>query len=139
LIPAVCDLAEADWVITNPPFRLAEDFILQALRVAKKGVAMLVRSAFLEGKGRYKNLFCKTPPRYILQFVERVPMQKNSLNKDISTATAYTWIIWVDGCGKSTKFDWVPPCRGDLESGGDYPEMGAPEEGPLLLAMRAAQ
>src|SRR5690242_20307770 len=37
-----------DWVITNPPFRLAEEFILRALTVARKGVAILARTVFLE-------------------------------------------------------------------------------------------
>src|SRR5262249_51391931 len=34
----------ADWVITNPPFRLAEEFVLRALRVARCGVAILART-----------------------------------------------------------------------------------------------
>src|SRR4051794_20338015 len=29
-----------DWVITNPPFRLAEEFVVRALRTARKGVAI---------------------------------------------------------------------------------------------------
>jgi hypothetical protein len=41
-----------DWVVTNPPFRLAEDFILRSLRVARKGVAILARTVFLESVGR---------------------------------------------------------------------------------------
>jgi hypothetical protein len=36
-----------DWVITNPPFRLAEEFVLRALRVARHGVAILARTMFL--------------------------------------------------------------------------------------------
>jgi hypothetical protein len=39
----------ADWIITNPPFRLAERFITHALTLADIGVAMLVRTSFLEG------------------------------------------------------------------------------------------
>ncbi|TIW77624.1 MAG: SAM-dependent methyltransferase, partial [Mesorhizobium sp.] len=35
-----------DWVITNPPFRLAEDFIERAMVVARKGVAVLARTVF---------------------------------------------------------------------------------------------
>jgi hypothetical protein len=37
-----------DWVITNPPFRLGEDFIHRALAVARVGVAMLTRTVFSE-------------------------------------------------------------------------------------------
>jgi type I restriction-modification system DNA methylase subunit len=42
----------ADWVITNPPFRLAEEFALRALNVARCGVAILARTVFLESVGR---------------------------------------------------------------------------------------
>src|SRR5262245_9450796 len=42
---------EVDWVITNPPFRLAEDFVVQALQVARQGVAILARTVFLESVG----------------------------------------------------------------------------------------
>src|SRR4051812_39819451 len=32
-----------DWIITNPPFRLAEDFVLKSLRLTRRGVAILAR------------------------------------------------------------------------------------------------
>jgi hypothetical protein len=63
-----------DWVITNPPFRLAEEFVLQGLRVARHGVAILARTVFLESCGRYRAIFRSTPPSAFAQFVERVPM-----------------------------------------------------------------
>jgi hypothetical protein len=34
----------ADWVITNPPFRLAEEFVMRAMQIARQGVAILARS-----------------------------------------------------------------------------------------------
>ena len=53
---------DVDWIITNPPFRLAEQFILKALNHATEGVAMLVRTSFLESIGRYSSLFSVRPP-----------------------------------------------------------------------------
>ncbi len=44
-----------DRVITNPPFRLAEEFVARAFQVARKGVAILARTVFLESVGRYQN------------------------------------------------------------------------------------
>ena len=38
-------LAATDWTITNPPFRLAEDFIARALDLSEIGCAMLVALA----------------------------------------------------------------------------------------------
>ncbi len=58
--PAHAD-ASADWVITNPPFRLAEHFIDRSLPIARIGVAMLVRTVFLESVGRYQRLFSVSP------------------------------------------------------------------------------
>jgi hypothetical protein len=66
--------AAFDWVITNPPFRLAEGFVLQGLRVARYGVAILARTVFLESIGRYAGIFCDNPPTKFAQFTERVPM-----------------------------------------------------------------
>ena len=39
------ETGSVDWVITNPPFRLGEAFILKSLKVARRGVAMLTRTS----------------------------------------------------------------------------------------------
>lgn len=111
------------WTITNPPYRLAEQFIARALDSSESGVAMLVRSAFLEGVGRYQRLFSAAPPTDILQFTERVVMHKGRLSATGSTATAYCWLVW----DRSTawpdvdpSFHWLPPCRKRLERTEDY-------------------
>jgi hypothetical protein len=110
-----------DWVITNPPFRLAEQFIARAWQVkGVQGVAMLVRTSFLEGGARYKNLFKPSPPTIVAQFVERVPMVKGRLSATVSTATSYCWLVWMMG-EEGTKLAWIPPCRRELERPGDYP------------------
>jgi hypothetical protein len=58
-----------DWTITNPPFRLAEQFIKKALTESRCGIAVIVRSAFLESVGRYEHLFAVRPPSHVLQFL----------------------------------------------------------------------
>ena len=80
-----------DWIITNPPFRLAEEFILHALPIASIGVAILARSVFLESDGRYQRIFKNMPPSKFAQFVERVPMVRGRLDLKASTATSYAW------------------------------------------------
>lgn len=110
---------QVDWTISNPPFRLAEQFIHKARRQSRQGVAMIVRSAFLEGQGRYDRLFAQDPPAFVFQFVERVVMHKGKLSPDGSTATAYSWLIWGKGC-TDTKFGWIQPCRKRLERDEDY-------------------
>lgn len=112
----------ADWTITNPPFRLAEQFIERALATSDDGVAMIVRSAFLEGVGRHKRLFSVHPPTHILQFSERVVMHKGRLSEKGSTATSYCWLVWIKGQEQHhPQFHWLAPCRKRLERAGDYP------------------
>ena len=110
------------WTITNPPFRLAEQFIERALATSRHGVAMIVRSAFLEGVGRHDRLFSRFPPTDILQFSERVVMHKGKLSAKGSTATAYCWLVWIkdDQRRDHTAFRWIPPCRKRLERAEDY-------------------
>jgi hypothetical protein len=114
------EMNAVDWVITNPPFRLAEEFVLRALDVARKGVAILARSVFLESVGRYETIYTKTPPTKFAQFVERVPMIKGRLDIKATTATSYAWFVWEKSTGESSRVVWIPPCRRRLEKKGDY-------------------
>lgn len=127
-----------DWIITNPPFRLAGLFALHALTRAREGVALLVRTSFLEGGGRYETLFAPHPPAWILQFCERVPMFTGRLDAKGSSATAYCWVVWRApfDSGASPAFHWLPPCRKRLERPGDYPKAPAGEAAPAPLLER---
>jgi hypothetical protein len=109
-----------DWVITNPPFKSGEDFVTKSLAIAKKGVAMLVRTVFIESVGRYERLFSSVPPYAFAQVVERVPMVKGRLDKKASTATGYGWLVWRRDCSDATRLLWIPPCRKKLERLHDY-------------------
>jgi hypothetical protein len=109
-----------DWVITNPPFRLAEDFVVRALPIARVGIAMLVRTVFIESVGRYNGLFQPSPPTYVAQFAERVPMVKARIDKKASTATGYAWLVWIKTLQGKTELVWIPPVRKVLQRDGDY-------------------
>ena len=111
-----------DWVITNPPFRLAEQFVLRALIVARRGVAILARTVFLESSGRHEAIFSRSPPMAFAQFVERVPMVKGRLDQKASTATGYAWLVWDKRYIGPPLLKWVPPCRKALERKSDYSE-----------------
>lgn len=111
-----------DWVITNPPFSLAEEFVHKALTIANCGVAILARTVFVESVGRYHRLFSLVPPTKIAQFTERVPMVKGRLDRKASTATGYAWFVWMQPIIPvlATRMMWIPPCRKSLERNGDY-------------------
>ena len=120
------------WIITNPPYKYAEEFIREARLRARRGVAMLVRTSFIESVGRYNRLFKDSPPTTVAQFSERVPMVKGRLDKNASTATSYCWLIWNNDTpfqnthltiNGGSELLWIPPCRRDLEREGDYPSL----------------
>ena len=124
--------ASFDWVITNPPFKLGEDFIRRSLKIARCGVAMLARTVFIESVGRFDRLFEPNPPSVFAQFVERVPMVKGRLDKKASTATGYGWLIWEKGQPEGTRLAWIPPCRKVLERDGDY------QQSPRMIDRRTS-
>lgn len=110
----------ADWIITNPPFRLAEQFVHRGLEIAERGVAVIVRTAFAESIQRYESLFRDRRPSMVAQFVERVPMVKGRVDEDAASATAYCWMVWDKLGSEHTRMIWIPPCRSRLERPGDY-------------------
>lgn len=115
------DPEPVDWTVTNPPFRLAEQFITRALRTSRDAVAVFVRSAFLEGIGRHERLFRPHRPTLVLQFTERVVLHRGRLAPKGSTATAYCWIVWTTRKPlDDTLLRWLPPCRARLERPEDY-------------------
>jgi hypothetical protein len=124
-----------DFTITNPPFRLAEQFIERMAATSEMGFAVIVRTSFLEGQDRCENLFQRNPPSFVLQFSERCGMFKGRLmqlgtkyvdrdgvERTASTATSYCWLVWLDG-EVDTRLRWIPPCRKQLERVGDYPAL----------------
>ncbi len=134
-----------DWIVTNPPFKLSLQFVERALALASCGVAMLVRTSWLEGASRFRDVFAPTPPTFVLQFSQRVVMLEGRLIRDgapdpfnldpatglprkASTATSYAWVIWERAGGEwqgDTRHRWVPPIRVQLERPGDYPDHSA--------------
>lgn len=124
-----------DWLVMNPPFRLAEQFIQVALYHASEGVAVLARTAFLEGDERWRTLFSVRPPSVIAQFVERVSIVKGQLDPEASRPTAYCWLVWAWPTDWP-RFMWIPKCRADLQRPGDYPE--PPNDGGGGLFSEAA-
>ncbi len=124
-----------DWVITNPPFRLAEQFILRSLDIARVGVAILARTVFLESVGRYGRIFRDQPPTKFAQFTERVPMFRGRLDRNGSTATGYAWFVWDKSSEDTSRLVWIPPCRKALERETDYQPMSRSDQSAAGLPL----
>ena len=96
-------------VITNPPFKEAEYFILHLLKKLEKDkyCILLLRTLCLEGKKR-KEIFKVYPPKYILVFSFRVTCAKNGdFDKYSSMVTSYSWFVWQKGYKGETILKWI--------------------------------
>jgi hypothetical protein len=116
--PALAD--SVDWIVTNPPFKSAEEFVLRGLTMARRGVAVLVRTVFIESVGRYQRLFRETPCDIFAQFTERVPIVRGRVDPKATTATGYAWLIWKKPSASQPAVVWIPPCRKALQRVDDY-------------------
>ncbi|QAY77906.1 hypothetical protein [Sphingosinicella sp. BN140058] len=130
---------ECDWIVTNPPFPSAGKFLRLGLRRARRGVAMLVRLAFLEGgerSGRYRMLYGADPLSLCAVFSERPAMLLGRWEPKASTATAYAWLLWRKGEVGPPQLRGIPPgTRARLTRPDDAARFGWKTEAGLLVAM----
>ena len=95
-------------IITNPPYKYAQEFVEKALQIINEGnkVAMFLKLTFLEGKAR-KQLFRKYPPKVVYVSSGRIKCAMNGDFDSIgSSATAYAWFIWEKGFNGDTIIKW---------------------------------
>lgn len=98
-------------IITNPPYKLATEFILHALSLLPDGgrCIMFLKTTFLEGEKRHRLLFSKYPQR-ILQFSKRVLCAKNAefqKMRKVGSAVSYAWFVWEKGYKGETTITWI--------------------------------
>ena len=95
-------------IITNPPFRYANDFIRKGMSILAKGykMALFLPIRYLEGKER-KRIFKQYPPKKVLVTSSRINCSKNGEFETMGgTAIGYAWFIWEkDFKGKPT-LEW---------------------------------
>lgn len=102
--------AEFDWIITNPPFSLAEDLVRKGLRRARRGVALLLPLRFMDAIGRYPILEGgETPLTVMAPFVERLPMHLGRWLPEGGTASQYAWWLWMRNAPHPGRFHLIPP------------------------------
>lgn len=91
-----------DNIITNPPFKLAKEFVEKALTIANDKVIMLMKIQFLESKGR-REFLENSPLKYVYCFSERQSAMRNGwkinpkTGKPWSTALFLAWFVWEIG------------------------------------------
>lgn len=98
-------------IITNPPYKLAQEFVEHALSLVPDGnyVAMFLKLTFLEGKKRGQ-FFKDSPPRTVFVSRSRILCAKNAEFEKIQnsggSAVAYAWFLWEKGYKGKTEIQW---------------------------------
>lgn len=90
-------------ILTNPPFKLAESFVLKALTLAPR-VIMLLRLAFLESDRRRTVLDSGLLAR-VHVFRNRLPMMHRNgwSGRRTTSAMPFAWFVWDTAhCGPAT-------------------------------------
>lgn len=83
-------------IVTNPPFKLAEEFIRHGLEVLSDGykLCLFLKLSFLESETR-DDLFKTFPPVRIHVCRKRVKCAKNGQFENVkSSPTCYAWFVW---------------------------------------------
>ena len=111
-----------DYVVTNPPYALAEEFVHFSLGAAKKGVALLMRVQFLEGQKRYKRIFTVRPPSSVWLFSDRIPFKTGVVVKKAPKMFFHCWVIWdlAVGSAQPTMHWFHPDVQNELQKEEDY-------------------
>lgn len=99
----------ADNIVTNPPYNVAEAFVEQGLKLARRKFALLLRLAFLEGANRARTIFLEHPPTRVWVFSERITFYMKGAEKSGSGTTAYAWFVWDRVAGSNTELRWLKP------------------------------
>lgn len=89
------DERRIDWIITNPPFSLAEEFIRHAAEL-QKPFAMLLKSQYWHAASRAK-LFREIPPSYVLPLTWRPDFhfKDRKAGSSASPLMDVMWCVWL--------------------------------------------
>jgi len=87
-----------NWIITNPPFKLAAQFVERAKAYDPDKIAMFLKIQFLEGIGRRDLLLdTKFPLARIHVFSKRVSLTRNGLPMKNGGTMCFAWFVWDKG------------------------------------------
>lgn len=95
-------------IITNPPYRNADEFILKALEIMQEGkkLALFLPIRYLEGQAR-KAIFKKFPPKIVYVSSSRLECALNGkFDKMKGSAVGYAWFVWQKGFKGKTTIQW---------------------------------
>lgn len=101
-------MGNANAIITNPPYKISEDFYSHFLKIASQGdlYVFLGRIQWLEGVNRAK-LFKENPPSYVFVHSKRINCWKDGKEVKESSAICYAWFVFEKGYKGDTIVKWL--------------------------------
>lgn len=95
-------------VVTNPPYKLANEFVIKCMDMKLPYFAMLLRLAFLEGKQRRAEIYNRQPPARVHVFSERLTMWRGDEEQPEGSSgfIAFAWFVWEQG-KTDTRLSWL--------------------------------
>lgn len=97
-----------DHVITNPPYKHAQEFVERSLERSTGKVCMLVRLMFLESQRR-KAMFQNTPIARFHIFTKRLDIWRNGEKPGGKNGkmVPYMWAVWEKGHRGPPTINWL--------------------------------
>ena len=95
-------------IITNPPYKYANEFIIKAMTILKEGnkLALFLPIRYLEGKAR-KRIYKDFPPKTIYVSSGRLICAFNgNFEAQTNSAVCYAWFVWQKGYKGETVLKW---------------------------------
>ena len=100
-----------DNIITNPPYSLAQEFILKAKQNACEKIIFLLPLSYLHGKKRYDQIWTdKDFPLARIYVFTRYPLLGEDLREDGKHNTGmmvYAWYVWEKGYKGEPVIKWL--------------------------------
>ena len=96
-------------IVTNPPFKLADEFVLHAIKLEVEKIAIFQRTAWLEGARRYDTLWGPYRPARIWQFCKRQTLWRGDdpNPKQKGGTIAFAWFVWERSHSGAPLIGWL--------------------------------
>lgn len=83
-----------EWVVTNPPFALANEFFQKAYEEAECGVVFHIRTTWLTGVGRWNDIFSKGLLTTVVMHAKNVSATQNRVIRRGSNQFNHSWLVF---------------------------------------------
>lgn len=117
--------APVDFVFTNPPFKKAQAFVEKALQEARVGVAVILRTLWIDTGDRRFEFLNRCPANWVSVYAGRMDAARGRILRTNSSFMSHS-VFWWDqaarlGPGQRSALGLIPPsAQRELELDSDY-------------------